>query len=105
MGCSEQCPHDSMLTKFICLIQGRDIDFYGKIIQKASVLRYDLCIWEAVDITPSGSFTHLIDRIKASAPALPKHAPVTPSSWTIPVAAPGLQIADLIAVMQDNDGE
>lgn len=36
VGGSEQCPYDSRLTKIICLIQGKDIDFYRKIIQKAS---------------------------------------------------------------------
>lgn len=35
----KQYPYESRITKFTCLIQGRDTEFYGKIIQKASVLK------------------------------------------------------------------
>ena len=105
VGGFEQYPYDSRITKFPCLIQGSNIEFYGKIIQKASVLR-DMPsgygnIQQAVDITPSGSPTNLKDRIKVSTEAtvLLEHAQVTSSSMTFPVPATGLQTADLTAVM------
>lgn len=42
---SVQCPYDSRITKIICLIQGTDMDFYGKIIQKANHLCLDMGIF------------------------------------------------------------